>query len=60
MDDPPQGLVKGVRQCFHDLPDPRVVNRCQHRLLDILAITILAVLRGADDWTDMEVTCPHF
>jgi DDE_Tnp_1-associated len=55
MDDPAQGFVTGVRRCFHDLPDPRVVNRCQHRLLDILAITILAVLSGADDWTDMEV-----
>jgi predicted transposase YbfD/YdcC len=55
MDDPAHGFVKGVRQCFHDMPDPRVVNRCQHRLLDILAIAILAVLSGADDWTDMEV-----
>ncbi len=55
MDDPAQGFVEGVRQCFHDLPDPRVVNRCRHRLLDILAIAILAVLSGADDWTDMEV-----
>ena len=55
MDDPAQGFMEGVRQCFHDLPDPRVVNRCQHRLLDILAIAILAVLSGADDWTDIEV-----
>jgi predicted transposase YbfD/YdcC len=55
MDDPAHGFVEGVRQCFHDLPDPRVVNRCQHQLLDILAIAILAVLSSADDWTDIEV-----
>ena len=55
MDDPAHGFVKGVQQCFHDLPDPRVVNRCLHQLLDILAIAILAVLSGADDWTDIEV-----
>jgi hypothetical protein len=55
MDDPTHGFVEGVRQCFHDLPDPRVVNRCQHQVLDILAMAILAVLSGADDWTDIEV-----
>ncbi len=55
MDDQAHVFFEGVRQCFHDLPDPRVVNRCQHQLLDILAIAILAVLSGADDWTDMEV-----
>ena len=55
MDDPAHGFVKGVQQCFHDLPDPRVVNRCLHQLLDIVAIAILAVLSGADDWTDIEV-----
>jgi predicted transposase YbfD/YdcC len=55
MDDQACGFVEGVRQCFHDLPDPRVVNRCQHQLLDIVAIAILAVLSGADDWTDIEL-----
>lgn len=29
---------------------------CEHRLIDILAITILGVSCGADDWTDLE-TC---
>jgi predicted transposase YbfD/YdcC len=55
MDDQTHGFVEGVRQCFHDLPEPRVVNRCQHQLLDLLVIAILAVLSGADDWTDIEL-----
>jgi predicted transposase YbfD/YdcC len=55
MDDQAVGFLEEVRRCFDDLPDPRVVNRCQHRMLDILAIAILAVLSGADDWTDIEM-----
>jgi predicted transposase YbfD/YdcC len=34
--------------------DPRVVNRSEHRLIDILVITILAVLCGCDDWVEIE------
>jgi predicted transposase YbfD/YdcC len=43
-----------IRKCFEDVPDPRVVARCDHRLIDILTIAILAVICGADDWTDIE------
>ena len=48
-------MVEGVRKCFKNVPDPRVVERCDHLLIDILTITILAVICGADDWTDIEV-----
>lgn len=48
-------LVEGIRECFGNVRDPRVVGRCDHLLIDILTITILAVICGADDWTDIEV-----
>jgi predicted transposase YbfD/YdcC len=48
-------VVEGIRKCFENVHDPRVVGRCDHRLIDILTITLLAVICGADDWTDIEV-----
>ena len=38
---------------FEDLPDPRVVGRCDHKLLDIVAMTICAVISGLDEWEDI-------
>lgn len=40
---------------FCDMPDPRVVGRTDHSLLDILVLTVCAVLCGADDWEAVEV-----
>lgn len=55
MDADAIAFVHGLTTCFLDLRDPRVQGRCDHTLLDILAITVLAVLCGADDWPDIEV-----
>src|SRR4030095_1790785 len=49
------GFGEGLRCRFADRKDPRVAASCDHLLIDILAITILAVASGADDWTDLEV-----
>ena len=38
---------------FEDLPDPRVTGRCDHALLDVIVISILAVICGADGWEDI-------
>ena len=38
---------------FEDLPDPRVTGRCEHELLDVIVISILAVICGADGWEDI-------
>jgi len=39
---------------FHDLPDPRI-ERCKlHKLIDIITITICAVISNADGWEDIE------
>jgi len=53
MDDG-SGFVEGLQECFRDLVDPRVAGRCDHRLLDIVAISLLAVMSGAEDWPDIE------
>jgi predicted transposase YbfD/YdcC len=45
---------KSLAQYFGDLPDPRVVGRCDHKLLDIMLIAICAVLCGAEGWEDIE------
>jgi predicted transposase YbfD/YdcC len=55
MDDAGREFVDGLRTCFEGLNDPRVVGRCDHLLLDIVAIAILAVMCGAEDWPDIEL-----
>ena len=41
-------------EIFSSLPDPRI-DRCKkHELSDILYITIVAVLCGANDWEEIE------
>ena len=38
---------------FSDLTDPRVDRTKRHKLLDILGLTIIAVLCGADNWVEV-------
>ncbi len=54
MDAEARGFVDGLQACFEGLHDPRVQGRCDHLLIDILAIALLAVLSGAEDWPDIE------
>jgi DDE family transposase len=53
MDVDAQGFMDGRNGCFADLKDPRNENSCDHLLLDIVAIAVLSVACGADDWCDM-------
>ena len=39
---------------FASLEDPRVDYLVEHRLLDIIALTICAVICGADSWVEIE------
>jgi predicted transposase YbfD/YdcC len=39
---------------FSQLQDPRLDRKKRHSLLDIIAITVCAVIAGADGWTDVE------
>lgn len=40
-------------ESFEDLPDPRVERTRQHLLGDVLVMSILAVIAGADGWDDI-------
>ena len=45
----------GLIRCFGDLIDPRKDNHSsRHVLIDILTLTILAVICGADSWVAVE------
>jgi hypothetical protein len=54
MDDAAGGFGERLKHCFADLPDPRVAGRCDHRLLDVIGVALLAVMSGAEDWPDIE------
>ena len=43
-----------LEECFGDMPDPRVEGRCDHVLVEILLITVCAVLCGAESWSEVE------
>src|SRR5215207_3161730 len=38
---------------FSDLPDLRMVNKCDHLLIDIVMIAICATIANADSWEDI-------
>jgi predicted transposase YbfD/YdcC len=46
-------LESALMAHFKDLPDPRMVNKCDHLLLDIVMIAICATIANADSWEDM-------
>lgn len=43
-----------IAEHFSTLDDPRVVARSRHRLLDLVTIAILAIICGAEGWTEIE------
>ena len=45
---------RALRDHFADLPDPRIERTKRHRLLDIVTITVCAVVCGADTWVAVE------
>ena len=50
-----QTAMNSFKTHFSDLEDPRVnLHNQLHSLEDILMLTILAVLSGADDWVEVE------
>ncbi len=42
-----------ITEHFKALNDPRIQLKTQHKLIDIIVITICAVICGADDWTEI-------
>lgn len=47
--------LESLRDCVDQINDPRVQGRSDHRLFDIVGITVLAVLCGCDDWVAVEL-----
>jgi predicted transposase YbfD/YdcC len=47
------GLDSQLVEHFKDLPDPRMVNKCDHLLLDIVMIAICATIADADSWDEI-------
>lgn len=46
--------LTSVIDCFSDLEDPRVEGRTKHKLIDIIVLTICAVICGAETWTSIQ------
>jgi predicted transposase YbfD/YdcC len=46
-------VAGALAACFEELKDPRMVNKCRHKLLDILVIAVCATIANADSWDDM-------
>jgi predicted transposase YbfD/YdcC len=47
-------VVASIHQSFETITDPRVDRGRNHNLLEMIFITICAVLCGADGWADVE------
>src|SRR5438876_2553380 len=45
--------VGSIKKYFRLLKDPRVRNRTDHRLIDIIAIALCGVIANCDGWTDI-------
>ena len=50
----PKKAMSKFIEIFSSLPDPRIERCKRHGLSDIIYITIVAILCGADDWEDIE------
>jgi hypothetical protein len=46
------GMIEDLTACFDGLVDPRVTRQCDHRLIDILVIAVIAC---AESWEDIEL-----
>ena len=44
--------VMSIAEHFGRLTDPRMEERIEHRLLDIIVIAICGVICGADSWVE--------
>ena len=49
-----ESLKESVEQCFGNITDTRVTGKIAHKLVDIIAMSLLAVICGADGWVGIE------
>ena len=50
----PKKPLEAIEEYFSKVSDPRVDRTKEHKLIDIIAIAICAVICGAEGWTDIE------
>ena len=46
-------MLHELLECLGGVADPRAVPRIEHRLIDVLAIAVCAVLAGAESFEDI-------
>ena len=46
--------IGSLAEYFGDLPDERVVGRCDYRLIDLVVMAICASITGAESWVEVE------
>lgn len=46
---------RGLLRLFEEVEDPRMNRTRRHSLVDILFLTLCAILCGADEWTEVEL-----
>lgn len=46
--------VSPLADYFKDIKDPRIERNKRHRLLDVIVVSLLAILCGAEGWEDIE------
>ena len=46
-------MIEGWAACFAGLDEPREARTCDHQRIDILVITVCAVIAGAESWEDI-------
>lgn len=51
----PKKPLEAIEEHFSKVSDPRKDRTKDHKLIDIIAIAICAIVCGAEGWTDMEV-----
>jgi predicted transposase YbfD/YdcC len=50
-----ENSIGSIEDSFSKLEDPRIERNKLHKLLDIIVITICAVICGADNWVEIEM-----
>ena len=50
----PKKPLEAIAEHFSQVTDPRVDRTKEHKLIDMIAIAICAVICGAEGWTDIE------
>ena len=50
----PKKPLEAIEEHFSKVEDPRLDRTKEHKLIDIIAIAICAVICGAEGWTDIE------